>query len=758
MTYLSNRLTSIGIPAKAIKRTYTIPKGFDFQRGDKKTKNECVFFESDDKDNIKINYFNAITAGQPYRFRKKANKWEEHFVRTRFKEPSNGLPKYISPKESGLNPFFPPNIIDKYIKKTAIETLTITEGEIKAFKGDYHGWDIIGIPSIHGFYSQETKGKLHEDIQQLIIRCDVKYIVFLTDADTMVIEYAKDKDLSKRQASFFSAVKYFRESLESLINNPAVKLEQVYFSHIKTKYNDQAKGLDDLLVLEKGKENEVYEDLKQFQFAVKYFQGFIITDGKLTKVYGHFGLTKPEDFYHTYKSSIGSHEFRFRNRFYEWDGEHVKYLKHEDTDKYMRIGADWMKEISLRNKHEVIEKSLVTWKIGEIKRDYAKYPDFLDNVPKYDGFCSYPDFSPNYKRVHYDLYNIYSPCVHTPKEGSITTTEKFLKHIFGGEATLDNPITGDTFTVAIDYLTLMFTKPRQMLPVPILVSKEFGTGKSTFLKWLQSIYVGNTAILNNDLFKMPFNSHYITKYIIAIDESFLDVDKKAEKERLKQLVTADTAYLQNKGIDVKPFNYYAKIILCSNDEETVMKMEDGEDRWFVIKVPVPKEDDPDLEFKLEKEISAWLYYICNREIHHKKDKRFWFKKEHIVTEQYQKIVEGTKTRTEKILEEFISDLFLTFGVDQIEMNHSHILDKVNRQIKYKMDVNDLRKVFEEKRKMIKDPRRRFETPLYLNEDGSIVFEKFNARPWVFDVQDWLDPKQMEEFKTLQNKDKVTLPF
>ena len=124
----------------------------------------------------------------------------------------------------------------------------------------------------------------------MIIRCDVKYIVFLTDADTLVIEYAKEKDLKKRQVSFYSAVKYFRESLETMLNNPNVNLQHVYFSHIKTKYNDLAKGLDDLLVLEKGKEKEVLADLLQFQFAAKYFDGFIITDGKMNKVNGHFGF------------------------------------------------------------------------------------------------------------------------------------------------------------------------------------------------------------------------------------------------------------------------------------------------------------------------------------------------------------------------------------------------------------------------------------------------------------------------------------
>jgi hypothetical protein len=176
----------------------------------------------------------------------------------------------------------------------------------------------------------------------------------------------------------------------------------------------------------------------------------------------------------------------------------------------------------------------------------------------------------------------------------------FLKHIFQGnwKVILDdqgrvekeNAVSGDPFTVALDYLTIQYRYPKHMLPVPILVSPENGTGKSTFLKWLQMIFGTNMCILGNAQFQMKFNGHYITKYIISIDEGFLEVDKKAEKERLKQLVTADSAFVEFKGMNVRKINYYGKLIICSNDADRVMKIEDGESRWFVVKVPVLKKE------------------------------------------------------------------------------------------------------------------------------------------------------------------------
>ncbi len=85
----------------------------------------------------------------------------------------------------------------------------MVEGEFKYFKGSLVGLDIIGLPSIHGFYNGDVKGKLHEDIQELIITCQVKKVVLLVDADLLTVTWKEDKDLSLRPSSFYAAVKSF---------------------------------------------------------------------------------------------------------------------------------------------------------------------------------------------------------------------------------------------------------------------------------------------------------------------------------------------------------------------------------------------------------------------------------------------------------------------------------------------------------------------------------------------------------------------
>jgi hypothetical protein len=321
-----------------------------------------------------------------------------------------------------------------------------------------------------------------------------------------------------------------------------------------------------------------------------------------------------------------------------------------------------------------------------------------------------------------------------------------------------------------------------MLPVPCLVSPENGTGKSTFLKWLSMIYAGNATILNNDRFKMNFNGHYASKFIIGLDEGFLEVEKKAEKEKLKQLVTSDTIFLENKGMDIKEIPYYGKLIICSNDADRLMKIDEGETRWFIVRVYPTADKDPFMEDKLQEEIPAWLDFISNRKIFHPKKDRLWFLPEHFETEQFRKIVEVTKNRLDSVVEEFLKETFLFYKESPLRLPPKFVLEKVNdpKFSKYKIDEKDLRYYLQEKKKMTAEKTQRVNIPINLigDEGGTLLPEpKVEhktevCRPYVFRIEDWLNEKEVEEFnspwgndwdKTFESKKKANgenedLPF
>ncbi len=823
-TYLNQRLQDLGITHQQLTFVRTWRQAGSEQTAtgitttEQQHTREYQLLDADEEGNIIIRYFNQH--GQPYRWKKEDTKQSRDFTRKRLREPKGDM-KYQQEQGSPQFPWFPPAIIQQYNACKAaqdaeaqdvaprqaddddspsIHTLFLVEGEIKALKASLCGIDIIGLPSIHGFYNGDIKGRLHEDIEDVIVTCRVQKIIFLVDADLLSLKWAADKDLARRPMNFYGSVKAFRESLQHLVDNENIALELVYFMHIKGKYMHEAKGLDDLLSKYSAKTLEIVEDLHALQNARQYFHGMMINDiskdiqGKLFK---YLGLADEQEFYKTYSDFIGAREFKFKRRRYIFNDEkkEVVFVRHEDAEKFMRIGPDWVKVISKLNKYGEEEQEIVAWKISEIQRDYKKFPDFLEQIMKYDDFCNEPNWNGSYQRVIKGCYNLCEPLTWKPAPGSIKHTIKFLKHIFQGTAniTLDadgnfeseTAITGDPFTVAMDYLTILIKHPKHMLPVPILVSPENGTGKSTFLKWMQLMFGANMCILGNEQFKMKFNGHYITKFIIAIDEGFLEVDKKAEKERLKQLVTADSAYLENKGMNVRKINYFGKLIICSNDADRVMKIDEGESRWFVVRVPqIPRitltgkqmlergyknykgeeidpaktyevmDADPDLERKLKEEMPAFIHYIYNRAIHHPRVNRLWFDPEWFITDQFKLIVETTKNRIDRVFEDWIREQFLLYKEPVLRYSLKYLTEVFNDQknSKYKMDSIELKQYLTTKGMELEAPQRiRIPVGFDLPEEASlvkpkIIYQSVLARPYVFVPEKWLRPEQMPEYK------------
>ena len=209
------------------------------------------------------------------------------------------------------------------------------------------------------------------------------------------------------------------------------------------------------------------------------------------------------------------------------------------------------------------------------------------------------------------------------KKGRCDTTLNFIRHIFG-----------DQYELGLDYLQLIYTQPLQRLPVLCLVSEQRETGKTTFLNLLKTIYGNNMTFNTNDDFRSTFNSDWVSKLIIAIDEVLLD--KREDSERIKNLSTASTYKSEAKGKDRFEVEYFGKIILCSNNESDFMVIGLQETRYWVLKInPLPGKDPAFLQ-KLESEIPHFLFFLFNRKLSTQRKSRMWFTAEQIFTEALQK--------------------------------------------------------------------------------------------------------------------------
>lgn len=634
-TYLLARLNSLDMRPEQNK--------FVLSNGEK-----SAFFEADEEGNILLNYFNL--SGGHYSWKKSGTKYPRPFQRIRLRKPNDDQ-KYSQPKGSPQFPFFTPGVIESYREAEPIKTLFIVEGEFKAFKGWLCGLSIVGIPSIHGFYSPEQKGKLHEDIESLIIQCKVKQVVFVADADVLTAHWAPGKDLSKRASSFYSAIKNFRESLELLLSNP---LELIVFTHILPKYdNENAKGLDDLLSTYTAVHDKIISDLSKLHLASHYFKGFILNDVNtdLKKIFKYLGLNSPGEFFETYRSSIGDQEFVFRGRTFKWNSDNLSLEEIRSEIPYIRVGVKFYKKIYTPQADGKTLLNLKEWTRSCIEMDHGK--DYIKQVERYEDWCYVPNHI-QYQQSINGFYNRYYAISHLPAPGSCEKSLQFIRHIFG-----------EHYEKGLDYIQLLYTRPTQILPVLCLVSEERNTGKTTFLNWLTAIFGRNATINRNEDFESQFNSGWAGKLIIAVDETF--IDRKKIYERIKSLSTGKTMKVEAKGQDSVDAEFFGKVILCSNNEDSFIPVDSNEIRFWIRKVfPFAAEDPHLLSNSLIPEIPAFLQLLIDRQLITSHQTRMWFSHSDIQTDALSLIVQRNKSYLEKELTEQITEVLIDWDLDEVK--------------------------------------------------------------------------------------------
>ena len=328
--------------------------------------------------------------------------------------------------------------------------------------------------------------------------------------------------------------------------------------------------------------------------------------------------------------------------------------------EFLRIGTDYYKICNVPLLSGDSVKTLRKWSKGEIITDHGK--DFIQTIKKYDGFVTIPDHQ-NYRQKINSFYNEYEKIEHQLVKGAFPKTEEFLKHIFG-----------EQYELGIDYLTILWQKPTQILPILCLVSDSRNTGKTSFLNWLKSMFQGNMTINKNEDFRSRFNSDWASKLIISVDEVLLD--RREDSERIKNLSTASTYKTESKGKDKIETNFFGKFILCSNNEENFIQIDEKEIRYWVIKVNAFSKEDVDMLKKLHNEIPQFLHFLNTRRIKTERQTRMWFTKQQIYTPALDKVVKGNKTYLSQEIKEILIDDFVAFEVDVLRYTASDLLDKL----------------------------------------------------------------------------------
>ena len=347
-------------------------------------------------------------------------------------------------------------------------------------------------------------------------------------------------------------------------------------------------------------------------------------------------------------------------------------------DRFERIGTTYYKIVRQPNAAgQLIERS-IPWTIEAIRQDYGK--DFLANVPKYDGHCCVPSHL-DYRPVIGSFKNKYSPLRHIPTAGEWRCIDALVRHIFG-----------DQYKLGLDYLQILYTMPLQKLPILLLVSEERNTGKSTFLNFLKLLFEANVTFNTNENFRSQFNDDWNGKLVIVVDEVLLN--KREDSERLKNLSTTYNYKMEAKGRDREEVSFFAKFVLCSNNEYLPVVIDPGETRYWVRKIPRRTTDDTTFLEKIRHEIPAFLHALANRRLSTTEESRMWFDPKLIDTDALQKIIRANRNRVEVELAELLTDIMVTKGVESVDFCLNDILNLFDYQ-RVKVDRTALRKVVQD---------------------------------------------------------------
>lgn len=319
--------------------------------------------------------------------------------------------------------------------------------------------------------------------------------------------------------------------------------------------------------------------------------------------------------------------------------ERQKKIGMEKSKDYLRVANKWYKRCISPEGESVLERVTVDSLVQDFGKEVAGIITTVS--PKYINEVTYPEHL-NYKEDietssgdHY--YNTYRPLAFQPQEGGdFPHIRRLISHIFGVQEEL-----------GYDYVTLLYKKPMQKLPVILLVSSENNTGKSTLCNFLAMLFGDNHVEMTTDTIRSKFAAPWLNKLLVTCEETILD--KREDYEKIKNLVTALKTPSESKGKDWVSKRVFVKFIFCSNNETNPVLIDKNDTRYWVIKVPQLTDRNPNEDFLAEcrKEIPFFLSHLLHRELSTKGTDRLWFTPEETRTPAWDKIVAGNTPALER---------------------------------------------------------------------------------------------------------------
>lgn len=379
------------------------------------------------------------------------------------------------------------------------------------------------------------------------------------------------------------------------------------------------------------------------------------------------------------------------------------------AEKYIRVGTTLYKVVQRPLISGDYVEDKVPWNYDTLRQDYGR--GNLPDIEKYDGFCIIPDHL-NYTRTYGTYLNQYEPIPYQPSESDFPHIKMFLSHIFGEQIEL-----------GLDYLQLLYTRPTQILPILLLVSNERNTGKTTFLRFLKMIFGKNATFNSNEDFRSQFNADWANRLLVLVDELLLN--KIEDTEKIKSLSTAGDYKVEAKGKDRREIEFFAKFVLCSNNERNPIIIPQEETRFWVRRIePVPN-DNTHLREEMRAEIPGFLFFLLNRKLTTHPESRMWFNPADLVTPALRKIQRYNTNKVEVEIANYCFDV-----MEKRQDNRFCCCPKdfveIIRESGLKTDITQIRNILKESWKLKSENNTEY-TFYATDSAGELVSQKKKGR-------------------------------
>jgi len=169
-------------------------------------------------------------------------------------------------------------------------------------------------------------------------------------------------------------------------------------------------------------------------------------------------------------------------------------------------------------------------------------------------------------------------------------------------------------------------------------------------------------------------------------------------------------------------------------------------------VPQLKTENPNILDQFVEEMPAFLSFLGNRKLATENRNRMWFHPNLLKTEALKKVIQHSMPTIQKELIQFLKDMFLDFGVDEILMtrkaihkecfNNKYEANYLEKVLKENLKVDQYhildeteKYLFDQPKKIYKVHRHSYPKWEIRNADGKTEFVRVdvqdNGRPYVF---------------------------